>query len=293
MALSIEESDYPFRGLVSNPQKCKNPAKRFRTFAGKGFARHQTADLAIGLPAHISNNKDAAMNKTLYLKNKLLNAFLACLVLGLLAASLGFSDDPELRKVPVGAVAAQLTGRLVGGGGLAGEYEFLCYATFIEGLGASLFSGNPSEQTALITLRSDKFRFQTLANGSLIHFGRLILPGTPLAQVRVYYTSNPSHDFSDPDSFSQGQLVGALQARGIQGDLTPSFTFNASGTLTVESTSDISIGGKRVSLRVLGNSVTASLRGVAPSAAQFTGANGISVPLDGTVYSSTAFRDGH
>ena len=233
------------------------------------------------------------MKKTGYLKSRLLNAALVCLALGLLAASLGFSDDPNLQKVPVGAVAAQLTGRLVGSGGLAGEYEFLCYATFIEGLGASLFTGDPSEQTALITLRSDKFRFQTLANGSLIHFGRLILPGTSPAQVRIYYTSNPNHDFSEPDSFSQGQLVGVLQARGIQGNLTPSFTFNATGTLTVESTSDISIGGKRVSLNMLGDSVTASLRGVAPAAAQFAGANGISVPLDGTVYSSAAFRDGH
>ena len=233
------------------------------------------------------------MTKTRYVKNKLLSAFLGCLVLGLLTAALGFSDDPELQKVPVGAVAAQLTGRLVGSGGLAGDYEFLCYATFIEGLGASLFTGDPSEQTALITLRSDKFRFQTFANGSLIHFGRLILPGALPAQVRVYYTSNPSHDFSAPDSFSQGQLVGVLQARGLQGSLTPSFTFNATGTLTVESTSDISIGGKRVSLRVLGDSVTASLRGVAPSAAQFIGGSAISVPLDGTVYSSAAFRDGH
>lgn len=233
------------------------------------------------------------MNKALYLKHGVLSASLTCLVLGLLAASLGFSDDPELQKVPVGAIAAQLTGRLVGSGGIAGEYEFLCYATFIEGLGASLFTGDPSEQTALITLRSDKFRFQTLANGTLIHFGRLILPGTPPAQVRVYYTTNPSRDFSEPDSFSQGQLVGVLQARGIQGSLTPSFTFNATGTLTVESTADISIGAKRVSLKVLGDSVTAVLRGVAPSAAQFTGGNGISVPLDGTVYSSAAFRDGH
>jgi len=202
---------------------------------------------------------------------------------------LAFSDNAK--KVPVGAVAAQLTGRLIGSGGINGDYEFLCYATFIEGLGTSLFVGDPSEHTAQITLRSDQFRFQAFANGQLIHFGRLALPDAPPAQVRVYYMASPNHDFSDPDSFSQGQLVGVLQSRGIQGSLTPSFGFEASGTLNVESASDVSIGGKRVNLRDLGGSLTASLHGIAPSAGQFGAGGALSIPLDGAVYSAAGFRE--
>ncbi len=214
------------------------------------------------------------------------SATLAILVL----APLAFSDNPNLPKVPVGAVAVQLTGRVSGSGGIQGEYELLCYATFVEGLGGAVFNGDPSEKTAEITLRSDQFRFQAFPNGSLIHFGRLAPAGTSPAGVRIYYGANPNRDFSQPDTFSSGELVGVLESRGIQGSLTPSFSFNASGTLTVQEAPEISIGGLRVSLRALGDSFSASLHGVAPSALQFTAGGPMSIPVDGTVYSAAYAR---
>lgn len=117
------------------------------------------------------------------------------------ASALTQSRDGKLPKVPVGAVAAQVTGRLAGGGGLNGEYELLCYLTFLEGLGTSVFAGDPVERNAQFTLRSDRFRFQTTLNGSLVHFGRLATPGTEPPRIRVYYLDSPHREFSRPGEF--------------------------------------------------------------------------------------------
>src|SRR5262249_339997 len=152
------------------------------------------------------------------------------------------SGQSKLPKVPIGAVAAQVTGRLVGGVGLNGDYELLCYLTFLEGLGASVFDGEPLERNAKFARRSDRFRFQTILNGPLIHFGRLAVAGTEMPAIRIYYLDVPNRDFSRPNSFSEGQLVGLLRTRGIQGSLTPSILFRAEGSAVLENAFDFSIG---------------------------------------------------
>lgn len=217
---------------------------------------------------------------------------LSLLVTASCASLLTFAQSNErLPRVPLGAVAAQLTGRLVGGGGLNGDYEIICYLTFIEGLGSDLYSGTPaSEKNARFTLRTDKFRFQTIPNGTLIHFGRLAVPDTGSPAVRLYYSPAPNHDFAQPDSFSDGQLIATYRTRGIQGGLTPSISFRGEGSLTLESATEFTVGGRTISLRSLGDAATVTLAGVPPSSAEFAIATALSVPLSGTIHPTRRFR---
>ncbi len=201
-------------------------------------------------------------------------------------------DETKLPRVPVGAAAAQVTGRLVGGGGISGEYELLCYLTFLEASGASLFVGEVTERNAQFALRSDRFRFQVIQNGSMIHFGRLDLQGTVAPAIRVYNLASPNRDFSRPDSLSEGQLVGVLRTRGIQGNLTPSMMFRAEGSVSFESAADFIFEGRTTNLKsIVGDSLTVSLGGVPPSAADFAGARSLSVPFSGTIVAAKKFRD--
>ena len=94
-----------------------------------------------------------------------------------------------------------------------------------------MFDGARIEGNAQFALRSEHFRFQTILNGSMIHFTRLAVAGTDPQAIRIYYLATPNRDFSRPDSFSEGQLVGVLRTKGIQGNWTPSMMFRAKGRL--------------------------------------------------------------
>jgi hypothetical protein len=197
----------------------------------------------------------------------------------------------HLPAAPTGGVVAHATGRLVGGGGLNGDYELICYFTFIEGLGSAVFSGEAGERNAMFTLRTDRFKFQATLNGTLIHFGRLATPGSEPPLIRLYYSGTPNRDLARPETFSQGQVVAVLRTRGIQGDLAPSLHFRAAGTMTLDSSSDFTVNGRTVNLRSLGDAVTATLSGVAPSAIDFAGASSLSVPLSSTMVAAGRLRE--
>ncbi len=202
----------------------------------------------------------------------------------------GQSDSVNFTKVPTGAVVAQITGRLVGGGGLDGEYELIAYFTFLEGAGSALFAGDATESNAILAMRSERFRFQTFPNGPLIHFGRLAVPVTQPAYVRLYHMASPRRDLSRPFTFSEGNLVGTLRTRGIQGSLTPSMMFRAEGSIAAESATDFNIGDQKVNLKALGESFVVSLSGIAPSEAEFNG-SAISVPFSGVIRATEKFAD--
>jgi hypothetical protein len=197
----------------------------------------------------------------------------------------------HLPAAPTGGVVAHATGRLVGGGGLNGEYEIVCYFTFIDGLGTALFSGDAGERNAMFTLRTERFKFQTMLNAPLIHFGRLATAASDPPLIRVYYSGTPNRDFARPETFSQGQVVAVFRTRGIQGDLAPSLHFRAAGTMTLESSSEFTLNGRVVNVRGLGDAVTATLSGVAPSATEFAGASALSVPLSSTMVAAGRFRE--
>jgi hypothetical protein len=197
----------------------------------------------------------------------------------------------RLPNAPTGSVVAQATGRLVGGGGLNGDYEMICYFTFIEGFGTSVFAGEPGERNAMFTLRTDGFKFQTFLNGALVHFGRLVTPGTEAPAIRVYYSATPNRDFARPETYSQGQLVAVLRTRGVQGNLSPSLHFRAVGSMTLETSSNFTVNGRTINLGPLGDAVTSTMSGVAPSAAEFASASTLSHPLSATMVSAVRIRD--
>ncbi|MBI4902733.1 MAG: hypothetical protein HY820_03810 [Acidobacteria bacterium] len=203
----------------------------------------------------------------------------------------GQTTPTAAAKVPVGGVAAQITGRLVGSGALDGEYELIGYLTFLDGIGSALFAGEASEKSAQFTLRSDRFRFQTVPNGPLIHFGRLAVPSTQPALIRFYYMASPDRDFSKPFTFSDGELIGVVRSRGIQGALTPSLMFRAEGSATVDTASEFSFGDRKLSLRSLGDSFVITMFGVAPAADEFFGSEGISVPYSASIRAADRFQD--
>lgn len=89
-----------------------------------------------------------------------------------------------------------------------GQGQVAGYFTDIKGISGALFSGSSSEATAFFTFRSDVFSITPLpTNGDLAL--ALVSPGT----FSVYLNANPHGDWSNPDSFSNGQLV-AKFARG-------------------------------------------------------------------------------
>jgi len=76
------------------------------------------------------------------------------------------------------------------------------YLSQIDGVTTSIFSGAPSEATAFFTFRTDTFSLTPIANNGNIQL-TLLSPGT----LNVYFNPSPANDWSQPDSFSNGQLI--------------------------------------------------------------------------------------
>ena len=117
----------------------------------------------------------------------------------LLTASLGFAQ----KKVPAGGIVWNSACEVYfnpsnGSGQVAG------YFTYLPGID-DLFTGPPGLATARFTFRSDTLQLQPLApQGNL----NVILAGAGV--WKIYYNPTPAGDWSNLDSFSQGQVIAAL-----------------------------------------------------------------------------------
>jgi hypothetical protein len=106
----------------------------------------------------------------------------------------------EAQQTPSAAVTSYFVGR--GFLNTIGQGEVVGYFTNINGIPDPLFDGNPSEKTAFFTFRSDVFSLTPLPlNGDITP--DLVSAGT----FDIYYNPTPNGDWSNPDSFSSGQLV--------------------------------------------------------------------------------------
>ena len=83
-----------------------------------------------------------------------------------------------------------------------GQGQVVGYFTNIKGISGSLFNGSPSEATAFFTFRSDVFSLTPLPPNGDVGLD-LVSAGT----FNIYYNANPNGDWSDPNTFSDGQLV--------------------------------------------------------------------------------------
>jgi len=85
----------------------------------------------------------------------------------------------------------------------------------LNGISTSLFNGSPSEATAFFTFSTDVLSLTPMpSNGDLALY--LVSEGT----FNVYYNPRPNGDWSNPSSFSSGELI-ATFAR--QQSLYPEF----------------------------------------------------------------------
>ena len=83
-----------------------------------------------------------------------------------------------------------------------GQAVWAGYVVHINGINTSLFNGAPSEATAYFTFSTDVLQLTPMPNN-----GDMALSLVSAGTFNVYYNSNPAGDWSNPASFSSGQLI--------------------------------------------------------------------------------------
>jgi hypothetical protein len=97
-------------------------------------------------------------------------------------------------------VAFGITGRVFLNPG-NGTGQVAAYLTNLEGFDGALFNGTPGEATAYFTAVS------AISLQPLPPNGDLALAIVPAGTLNIYVSSQPAHDWNNPASFTQGQLV--------------------------------------------------------------------------------------
>ncbi|HEX8895929.1 MAG TPA: hypothetical protein VF783_21585, partial [Terriglobales bacterium] len=83
-----------------------------------------------------------------------------------------------------------------------GEAVWAGYIVHINGINSSLFNGSPSEATAYFTFSTDVLSLTPMPNN-----GDMTLSLVSAGTFNVYYNNSPSGDWSNPASFTSGQLI--------------------------------------------------------------------------------------
>jgi hypothetical protein len=169
---------------------------------------------------------------------------IVCAAVALGAFFGGLLSAAAAQPAPAGQAACYFVGRgyLNPDDGTSITYSYL---TIISGIPGPLFSGPPSEGTAFFTGRSDVLESTILpTNGDVGII--LFAPST----FSVYFNPMPAGNWSNPDTFSSGILIGRYQIAAQEFVQLPTFT-RAVGTLTLTFSRDFSFNGKTYNLRKL------------------------------------------
>lgn len=135
------------------------------------------------------------------------NLFIKIAAVSLSVLPLGPLAVSHAQQVQPGEVAFYFVGRALLNPS-TGQGQVVGFLTDIKGISGPFFSGTPNEATAFFTFRSDLFSLRPLtADGNLA--STIVSCGT----FSVYLNSSPHGDWSNPDTFSSGQLI-AKFARG-------------------------------------------------------------------------------
>jgi hypothetical protein len=118
-----------------------------------------------------------------------------------------------------------------------GKALYVGYVAHIEGITSSLFNGPPSEATAYFTFSTDVLSLTPMPNNGNVGLS-LVSAGT----FNVYYNTSPNGDWSNPATFSSGQLIatftrteslfpaiGPIAIHSLSESLLSSQRFNFSG----------------------------------------------------------------
>jgi len=160
------------------------------------------------------------------------------------------AGEKVVKRVPASAVAFHFvldlnysTGDLVG------------YVAFIEGVDRSLFTGDPSEDTAYFTVRLTELTPPPIplpVEPDPALRVQLLEPG---GQFTVYFNSDPSsRDWIDPETFSQGVPIAvfeesALLSTGANANF-PGVGFSVFSSKLIDST-PIKFNGQRINFKRL------------------------------------------
>jgi hypothetical protein len=118
-----------------------------------------------------------------------------------LTVSVLAADAKLQAQVPAAQVVWEHVGRIYLDPS-TGKAVYAGYLVHINGLPGQLFNGSPSEATAYFTFSTDVLQLTPLPTNGDIALA-LVSAGT----FNVYYNVVPSGDWSNPSSFSGGQLI--------------------------------------------------------------------------------------
>lgn len=162
-----------------------------------------------------------------------------------------------------------------------GTEELIGYFPFLEGVAGPLFAegADPSERSAHFTFRSSPFRVSVLRNDPIYHLRTSPAEGSAIV-LRTYFHARPSADFSDPETFSAGQLTGEFQARGSVTTVIPFTSTVNTGSFTRISSAPFTFGGRTYDFSRLAETITVQLQGAPLDLA--LGLSSAAVPFGGT-----------
>lgn len=128
----------------------------------------------------------------------------------------------------------------------SGDLEVVGYYVFLEGVSSPFFNGPQGESTAFFTFRSGPLVFSDVfTNGSIAW--AIEQAG---ATYSVYFNPSPKGDWSNPDSFSSGQLIATFtRLQGFftcSGDLNLLNTCSQVQSYTLTSSADFVANGQKL-----------------------------------------------
>lgn len=150
-------------------------------------------------------------------------------------------------------VAMELIGQVIATPTTATQVGYLSY---INGLDSPIFTGAPqNETTALFTFYSDNVTTRVINNGPLRIINRE--EGT----FTIYFDGTPNGNFSNPDTFRDGQpvLTASLRHQVIIDTITGAFT--ATFVLTVTSNDPFVFSGRAIRMGKVGDKLRLTFNG--------------------------------
>jgi hypothetical protein len=132
-----------------------------------------------------------------------------------------------------------------------GKAVYAGYVVHLKGISTSLFNGSPSEATAFFTFSTDVLSLTPMpSNGDLALY--LVSEGT----FNVYYNPSPNGAWSNPASFSSGELIATFaRKQSLFPDFMPIGIHSVSETL--ESSQTFTFAGQTFDFkRMVPNGIT-------------------------------------
>jgi hypothetical protein len=167
------------------------------------------------------------------------------------------------QKIANGAIAAQVVGRVKLNADLT--VKLYGYFTAMEGVPGSIFSGPKGENTAMFTFAADTTSATIIKNGDMVTAVASPLDGQ-YTTLSVYYNATPStRDLTNPDDFTQGQLVAQFRSRSGSVSLLPGGHFQGSAGLSLLSSVQFTFGDQPLNISSIVNGMSLTVFGPAPS----------------------------